>query len=212
MYKSDTMFEHSSYGLLQLSRFTGDTNYFDVEPRLPGGISLKIYNAKVDRHLNRNWIHQDKLLLEARLSAHQFAEAITSLNIGSGIPITLEYVNGMKIDPYQPTPSQRELFDIEIKQHLNDITSTIDTLKQEIMDLKTKSRVSKKDIESIEGKVSRISTEIKSNIPYIEKSFNEVLDKQTIRAKQEFVEWVDSTTRQYGLDHLLKEQQNNLLS
>lgn len=198
----DATYQHPSYGTLRFSRFSGKSDFFCVEPTLDGGITIEIHQAKVDRHLNRDWVHQEEMIIRARMSSYQFAEAITNLNRGEGVPITLEYVHGMNVDPYQAMPHERKKFDGEIKSTVQSVSDKVDALKQELNALQQKGKAGKKELDTLAVKLASVERVFSDSMPFIESSFQEILDKQTHKAKVEFSAWLDNQVHKHGLESL----------
>ena len=51
-------------------------------------IRLEISHGELERGLNHDWYHANKCIVECEMSQSQFAEAITSMNMGDGVPVT----------------------------------------------------------------------------------------------------------------------------
>lgn len=68
-------------------------------------ISLKIETATRSRDLNHDWVHPRDGLIEVRMSLSQWGALVSSMGIGSGVPVTLTWKeNGGRIPepPYEP--------------------------------------------------------------------------------------------------------------
>ena len=75
---------HPSYGTLLFSRSTGAKEaLFGSSIQHRDTICMTLHHASIERGLNRDWIHGDKVIAEVEMSYSQFAEAITSMNIGT---------------------------------------------------------------------------------------------------------------------------------
>lgn len=82
---------HPSYGTLLFSRRTGAKEaLFGSSIQHRDTICMTLHHASIERGLNRDWIHGDKVIAEVEMSYSQFAEAITSMNIGTGVPVTVQ--------------------------------------------------------------------------------------------------------------------------
>lgn len=63
-------------------------------------ITLRISPAYMDRDLNYDrYYAENHPYIEINMSQSQFAQAITSLNMGAGVPVTLRQINGEYIEP-----------------------------------------------------------------------------------------------------------------
>ena len=97
--------EHPSYGLVRISRVTGGPgaqNLFGSPlARHYGTIRLSIGTAKWIHGLHHDHYHGSLRgeHIGIEMSAAQFADMITSLNMGSGTPCTLRYLAGVEVPP-----------------------------------------------------------------------------------------------------------------
>jgi len=82
--------------------------------------------AEKERHLNRDWFHKKKHLIEVEMSQTQFAEMITSLNVGDGVPCTIRYLPDKHRIEDPPDTSQRQIFENEFKQEIKKLSLNIE--------------------------------------------------------------------------------------
>lgn len=52
-------------------------------------VSMSIHEADRNRALNSDWVHPGKLLVEIEMSEAQWGALVSSMGIGSGVPVTL---------------------------------------------------------------------------------------------------------------------------
>jgi hypothetical protein len=123
--------------LIQFSRVTGKANLFGSDFDHDHYITLKVTPCTTQRSSNRTWYMGTlKPYIEVSLSAAQFAETITTLNCGSGIPCTMEYLNGRgKFPKIEPIP-QRPAFKAEGGEALAESIAAIDDTIAELDTLK----------------------------------------------------------------------------
>src|SRR6185312_8767541 len=85
--------EHESYGVVGFNRVTGNPgSLFGSSINHSNFIRLRISRAAREWHLSTYWYRDREQLIELDLSAAQFADLITSMNVGVGVPCTLRYV------------------------------------------------------------------------------------------------------------------------
>lgn len=94
---NDETFKHEGFGMISIGRVhcggSGQVLYGSNVSHHEY-IQLKISTGYLNRHLNRDWFHEDKTLIEINLSPVQFAEMISvGMNNGS-TPCTLTWFNG----------------------------------------------------------------------------------------------------------------------
>lgn len=200
--------EHESFAMLGLTKSSCSfsQNLFGSSIQHSHTIKLKIAPAKIDRHLNRDWFHANtKPYIEVEMSYSQFAEAITSLNMGDGVPVTLRRLNGKMIEDC-PQVDKRQEFEKEFEKEMQKIGQSLKILtKQAELLLSDKKPPTKADKETILNGIKALRQEIESNVPFIQSSFNEQMDKTVLEAKGEFEGFVMHKVISTGLESLQKE-------
>jgi len=179
--------KHESYAMLQISRVNCNEgmNLFGSSIKHSNTIRLRIAEGSVDRHLNRDWYHGGKKYIEIEMSSNQFAEAITTLNQGDGVPVTLKYLGEKEIESC-PSVNKRQGFENEFKERMAELDLKLNqlTTNTEIL-LNNKKNLTKRDREDILHEINMLRQEVRSNIPFVAKSFNEQMDKTVLEAKGE---------------------------
>lgn len=200
--------EHESYAMLGISRMhcSEGINLFGSSIKHCDTIRMRIAPAKVDRHLNRDWYHAKCVpYIEVEMSYSQFAEAITSLNQGDGIPVTLRRLNGKGIEE-TPFTNKRLEFEQEFENEMVKLTKSLKKLTEDAETiLNEKKPPTKADKEKILSCIKSLQQEIRSNIPFIQQSFNEQMDKTVLEAKGEVEGFVMNKVISAGLEGLQKE-------
>ena len=186
-----------SAGMIQISRISGQTVLFGSPFVHQGYVALRIHKAASYRNLSETThrIGNRNPYIEVYLSYSQFAEAITTMNMGEGVPCTIHSLMGERLE--QPwLENDRMEFDNEINsvvidciENINDLITAID---EERMSVKAKARL----IGIARNSISRLN----SSLPFIADMYLEYLDKLEQRAKTEIAAYADMTAYQYGLD------------
>ena len=115
----ETIMKHPSYGMLSFHRVTGAaTPLFGSSIQHRDTIRLTLKEGEVKRSLNKDWYFGGKELFEVEMSLSQFAELITSLNMGDGIPVTILSTETQKRIKSCPFESKAELHQKEFQEHL----------------------------------------------------------------------------------------------
>lgn len=179
---------HPSYGTLLFSRTSsgGKTPLFGSSIQHRDTICMTLHHASIERGLNRDWIHGDKVIAEVEMSYSQFAEAITSMNIGTGIPVTVRWTEKDGKIPPCDFVSKREQFEDEFKTQRKNATRVSEELIQEVTELfNQKGTLKKADKEDILRKLNKLKMDIGINTDFIVNQFNEQMDKTVMEAKGE---------------------------
>ena len=125
--------KHSSFGNLSISRsFGGKRHLYGSSIEHSNFITLRISHSELHRHLKQDWYHATAPIVEVTLSQAQFAEAITSLNMGDGVPVTINYTE--KDGRAEPTPfeSKYDTFKEEFSYHIDEINKETKNIRNEI--------------------------------------------------------------------------------
>jgi hypothetical protein len=173
-------------------------------------IQLRIYTSEYHRDLSRDWHLADKEIIRVEMSPSQFAEMITSLNVGSGTPVTIRRLQGEGIEE-PPYKNDRDLFDHEFKTKVDEVMDCMNQLIDETESIGTQKAISKKDVSHLLNRLKGIRQEIQSNMPFVAQSFSEHMGNVVSSAKIEFESFVEGKIRSVGLETLREEAPKNPL-
>ena len=179
---------HPSYANLYIGRsqYSARQSLFGSSIQHDGVITLKISPASVSRSLNKDWYYAEpNPYIEVIMSQSQFAQAITSLNMGDGTPVTLTYLNGQRIEqcPYE---DKRKVFDNELSTSMQKLAKDFKEIEKDAVDiLENKRTLSKSDREIILKAFSKVYRKLTDEMPFIYSQFNEQMDKTVTEAKAE---------------------------
>ena len=192
---------HESFGMVQFSRNTG-TNHklYGSSITHSNTITLSVSGGSVKRDLYREWYMPEKQIVEIELSETQFAELITSMNMGSGVPCTILRHEGKRMEN-PPFENQRMLFENEFKEKVKEVGIDLEALSSELEKLVEK-KASKTEFKALISKISKVSQEVNSNLPFVQKSFNEAMDKTVSEAKGEVEAFVLNKVTSLGIKSL----------
>lgn len=199
---------HESYGLIGCSRLSSSPGHplFGSSILHSNSIMLRIKTAEVDRHLNRDWYHGKDLLVEVELSPTQFAEMITSMNMGEGVPCTIRRTESKVRIEDPPEVKQRQVFEEEFQDDVNRVTELYNKDYTEVQELLTK----KEQLKAAErAKIStflfELTRTIDDRMPFLQRSFNKAMDKTVHEAKGEVEAFVMNKVTSLGIEGLEKE-------
>ena len=208
---------HPSYGTVQFSRVTcgGNTkmhlfgspitNHFNV-------IDLIINRAEIKHDLHQDTIFGHDELIRVRLSAAQFAELLTTMNVGSGVPCTILRIKGQERIP-DPPGDEIELdrvkqnFEDDLKELLEDVTKQA----TELHTLLEKKSLTKEDKRNIQWIVEHVKQAVGSNFKFAVDQFGEATDKVVSHAKAEIDHFVTAMVQKTGLEQLQVMSKQKLL-
>lgn len=202
MSKDRETTEHESFGMISFSRVGwggGGVSLFGSSIKHGNIIRLRISRADLNRDLSRDCYYAKDDIVEADMSFSQFAEAITSMNT-SGIPCTLAYVGGKRMEP-SPYVSKREQFEDEFAASCKDLSKKVEDLQRFAAELAERP-VKKADTKDLINKIVMLKQQIASSLPFVHSQFNEQMDKTVMEAKGEVEAFVQHKIVSAGLDAL----------
>jgi hypothetical protein len=180
---------HESYVMVGFSRRNGS-------PGAMFGSSLRVHESYVTlRVTSAVRIHEDGYdryfgslrgeILEVDLSAAQFAELLTTMNIGSGVPGTLRYLSNRKV----PNPPEakveavrvREGFARDMKKLVRDAKASVEAVKEKL----SGKTVSQSDRKAVLGAMEDLVQRVESDAPWMLQMFEEATEKVVVAAKAE---------------------------
>src|SRR5476649_1943819 len=119
--------QHSSYAQISASRVTCGGNglaCYGSKLRHNRYINITISESELIRSINTDRYLAHKQLISVRLTENQFAQFITSMNIGGGTPCTLDRLI-MKAIPEPPFHDEVSTVKNEFKQKTDEVASTL---------------------------------------------------------------------------------------
>lgn len=204
MIEADDMhgqkFTHPSYAVVQISRCSGDTELFDSAMTHQHYISLSIKLAAKHTDGAHDFIFDGKELIEVAMSESQFARVITSMNMGSGAPCTLQRFNGEMIE--QPLAedrlnSHRDM----IKGKLGDAMESQAELGAKVARWRSeKHRPTLKEVGELSEKMQASAAHFEANMSYYAGAFEDHMERVVDDAKADVESHLLAITGRLGLD------------
>lgn len=196
--------KNESFGMLRFSRVSGNSGYLfgsDLQPN--HFIIMELNDGYMSRSLSHDsYFDTNNNKVRIKMSTNQFSELITSLNYGSGVPVTIERFNGNKIPQFEDAENKKEAHYRQYKENINELHIDLSNEISDIKHILEKKSLSKADREYIIKYMEKIERELKYNIPFYIKTFKESMDKIVVEAKTEIENAIQSKIVNAGLDIL----------
>lgn len=190
---------HPAFGMISASRFSAQPGVTLHGSDFTHGhaISLRIAPSRVTRDLSTDRHHAHSLpYIEVQMSESQWATFVSTLNVGDGVPCTVEYVNGKEV-PNLPPRNTRGSFDKEMTARLAELTEKVKAAMQKVeADL---SGLSGKKRESVLAELRSLAQEVESNLPFVANQFDRHMERTVEKAKAEVAGYIQNETRRAGL-------------
>jgi hypothetical protein len=184
--------------LIGFSRVSGKQTLFGSPFSHQGFITIQIKGCEVKRSHGRTWYFGKNQYIQVSMSYSQFAEAITAMNIGDGVPCTMEYLQGKGDFPQIEPIDERQYFDREADA---DMEQCKDKLQSAIAAL-DEVKLSAKDKQKLKESLTSAYMAISDSLPHVSKMYAEHMNDIEQKAKTEIVSYMDMTAHQYGLEQL----------
>ena len=208
--------EHPSYGLIRISRVTGGPGakslFGSPLAHHYGTIRLSIGSAKWIHDLHHDRYHGDFRgeHIEIEMSAAQFADMITSLNMGSGTPCTIRDLMGVTVPPPPDHATEAEHIRDNFEGSLDKYKATARKYRGKIEELTSK--LSTKARDEVRVAIDVIEDQLAANVPFVVKQFQEATTRITSAAKAEVDAFVTGVVRAAGLEAIAGGKLPSLLS
>lgn len=181
-------FKHPAFGMIGFSRVSGGENVlFGSSIKHNDRIVMTLKHGEQDRHLSKDRHYGSRLIAEVEMSYSQFAECITAINVGDGVPCTIRYTEkDGRIPAIAENNSKKEQF-------RNEFSDTIVKAMEQVQDqineiqksLDNKKSLGVKDRKEMISKLQQIKYNIGSNLDFCVEQFDEQMEKTTLEAKGE---------------------------
>ncbi len=196
---------HPSYGMIRIGRTHGGAQRMFGSPiECPTTIRIEICEAVVNHDLSRDWYHARKQLIEVRMSPAQWAELITNMNVGDGVPCTLERVAGVQ-KPDCPQRHDREEITDDFAKSMKKLAERVAQMTEAalaIVNNKDKKTLTNADRDAIRGTLHQVGRFLTDSAPFIHSQFDEAMDKTVNAAKAEFSAAAMTIAHSLGIEEM----------
>lgn len=200
---------HPSFGMISLSRYTssGGRSYFGAAVEPHAGVSISIHKGEKHRSMSNTWYHAREEVIQVDMSEAQFAQMITSFNIGGGVPCTISHISKSAlatlpdgIIPECPEISERKKVETEFKHVMRNLGEEVAKLVLKAQQLQEKPSVNKGDRQEFVKIADGIASIIRSQVPFVQSQFNEAMDATVAHAKSDVDAFISNLMRQAGVE------------
>lgn len=179
---------HESYGLLQFNRVSGGARLFGSHlADHQHFICMTVSRAELHHDLSRDTEYPTEELIEVWMSMAQFAECITAMNHGNGVPCTIKRVDGVRMEDVPDESDQehakiREGFEQKIASTVEVLGKAHDQMEQLIDSKKSISKGAAREMLEV---LRSAHQELEKNAPFVVDQFRRSADKVVTSAKAE---------------------------
>lgn len=203
------MKKHDSYGAISMSRVSGDMDLFGSSIKTSSAIAIRINVAEEEDSYGKPGHIKKERIIEVYLSPNQFSELITTMNVSEGVPCTINWIQGKGSIKRTERTNSRKVSEEYLKEIMNGLVARLNKIQDFVESLKERSSVSKKDREKLSHDLRVLEGHLESNIPFVEETFIEVMNKAVVEAKADIDATVTHLVTKLGIESL--EKKRNLL-
>jgi hypothetical protein len=188
------------YALVGLYRQHGTPKrYFGSELKHQETIALRISRCRVIRDLHQEWYHPREELIEVVITPNQFAALLTTMNVGSGVPCTLSFLQG---EGHIPGASEEEppqaVYVEEFQQDCRQIARGMDDLIRTIEETPMTAKARKMLLDKAQG----VRRHLGSNMPFVLSQFQEKMEHVVADGKAAIEAFVTGMVQRTGWEAL----------
>lgn len=196
----EVRFTHPAFGQISASRVTGSRVLYGSDFVHQHFISITIRKSTLCRNLSRDWHFAGDEVIEVHLSEAQWATLVSSLNVGMGVPCTINHVDRVS-QPDFPLRKQEDVVKQELHRTLD---SVVADLEAAVVDIEGElgSSISGKKREAILKHLKAAQRKVGDHLPWAAKSFSEAMETTVERAKVEVNAYMQQLLLRTGLDAL----------
>lgn len=191
---------HPCFGLIGASRVSGSAILHGSEFVHNNYVTISIHTSSLNRKITHDFDYAEKELIQIAVSEAQWATFVSSLNVGMGVPCTIQRREGQVV-PGLPFPrSQETEFHKDTETALKEAVQYLDKIKELIdgNDMK----LNKRQRELLSAPLHLAHMRLTSSLGFISEQFVKHTKKYMEKAKSEVSAWAQNLLMRAGLSAL----------
>lgn len=202
MIDEEKEFTHESYGMVSFSHRSGNPKLFhSALEHHYNYVTLSVKTCRLIRSDTGDRLygptHGD--IVEVDLSASQFAELLTTMNVSQGAACTIRRRGTKGMEPPPNIDSTTENMRSEFKARAVSFARGILGKAEVVGELLKKPTINKADRKTIGDVIWRVAQELEANMPFFVEMYQEATGKMVNAAKAEIEGFMVAAVRQAGL-------------
>jgi len=191
------------YGIINFKRVHCNSEHlYGSEVAHTDVIEMTVKRSDCAHELNHDWYFGKDDIIQLQMSSAQFAQLITSLNMGEGVPCTLTYTEKDGDIPQIKWVGQKEKIHNDFNKQMESLKTLVtDDLDEVCGELDSKN-VNLTRQRELSNKLKQIGRILYDKIPFINKSFMESTDNVQTQAIQEVEARIQSKINYIGMQNI----------
>lgn len=180
---------HPSYGSITVSRSSSSeaATLYGSSVKHRNTIRLTVHHSEQHRLLSGDWYSPTDRIVEVEMSQNQWAELVSSIGLGAGVPCTIRWLNGRVETP--PSCSKIEQFKEEFQEKMERAIADADAAIEKAECLLDKKSFTKADKTELLNLMRTIQQSVKRNAPFVYDQFTKQMEKTSTEVKGELEAW-----------------------
>jgi len=158
-------------------------------------VVITVVRSDMGRGISNDWYHGTDHLLEIAVSEAQWATFVSAMNVGHGVPGTLQWLPGEDIPGILRDESRRQLHRDETEKHMKDAIASLTTLRD--------AAPTKKLRELAEQAIRDVT----DGVPWVTEQFEEAAERTIEKAKIEINAYATKVFMEAGIASLRAGQE-----
>lgn len=189
-----TIETHPAYGMIGASRVTGRVILNGSDFIHHNFIAIRVHTSQLHRGLSSDHQFAKDQLVELHLSESQWARFVSSMNVGDGVPCTLNYVTGKGYIPEIAKPQNKQAqFTKEYRQTLEKALDEINGLIARFENVKVTGKA------EILSRLEVTKNHISVNLDFVVKQFGRHIEQKIDDVKIEVGAFIDNAISRAGI-------------
>lgn len=196
---------HPSWGMIGAYHTSGGARQlFGSDVSNHNTIVIRVKHAQKHRELGRDWTMGTDTICEVELSALQFAEFLTNMNVGDGAPCTVRYTRNDGDIMYQPEKSRVDVILAERDSIVDRASSSLQEVHAELQELVKNKKISKSTGDKLLHKLYTAMSDLEgNNYEFYRKQAEREVSELVVEAKSQISEYVATKIYSVGLETLV---------
>lgn len=212
----DSREKHPAFGMAVFSRASvggvrGKHRLFGSSIDSLNVIELTICHAEVYHRLGSDHFMGDKEIIRVEMSEHQFAQLLTTMNQGDGVPVTIRHINGKPTPPLPEMKVEAAKITDKFREDVAKWKKQLDTTTVEIEAiLAKKGALNQEEKKRVNELTSNLVIQIQNHSTFLLDQFDESVAGVIGQAKAEVEGFVNAAVQRTGLEALKGKAQQLL--
>lgn len=185
----DTREAHPAYAMIVAGRVQGAATLAGSDFKHQNYVTIELRHAHLSRSLSNDRWHASGSIVRLAMSEAQWATFVSSMNVGFGVPCTLQWTEkDGRIPNIEALNDRAEQFKGEVSDLLRDAMSSL----QEAHDAAPTKK--------LKAKIATAMARLQGGVPFVEDQFAEHMENTVEKAKIEVNAYVTGAVQRAGLE------------